>query len=172
MSSLEDIINYYVYGRSISESELNNLITQRYYYLNRNTNKENIPEYVTIHRFFFDSAYTCTICMENYGPKKSMKINSCYHNWCVLCDTKIKKECPLCRKEFSGNRIEIESHDFFEKNYVYSYEHNLQIVEILKIIQKDLEKINGVEGEEEEENLKKLNDEYNEYNVNELNQID
>ncbi len=168
MSSSEDAINYFVFANSnISESELNILIRQRYYYLKKNTDKKNIPEHITIHRFFFDSTYTCTICMENYGPKKSMKINSCYHNWCVLCDTKIKKECPLCRKEFSENRIEIESYEFFEKKYFYSYEHNLQLVEILKIIQKDLEKINSAN--DVEEDLEKLN---NENDANELNQID
>lgn len=45
----------------------------------------------------------CTICHE---PMKSKHVLDCKHNVCLICLPNLRKnECPVCRKELSGNVI-------------------------------------------------------------------
>ena len=45
----------------------------------------------------------CTLCNEAMSSKHTLE---CDHNVCIQCLTKLRKnECPICRKELSGNVI-------------------------------------------------------------------
>ena len=57
---------------------------------------------------------TCTICIESISRASRATINCCEHEFCLDCIkewSKIKNECPLCKKIFNQIKFRLPGTD-------------------------------------------------------------